>query len=499
MTFNSVEFLIFFPVVVMLYFLLPQKVRWIWLLLSSYFFYMCWNPRYVLLIAGSTLITWLGGILVDVFERSSLKHKVLWKKWCVAVCCLSNLGILGFFKYYNFFSENINALFAGIGVTFRAPAVDVLLPVGISFYIFQALGYLIDVYRKTISPEKNVFRYALFVSFFPQLVAGPIERSSNLIGQLRVPHFFDGERVTKGLLMMGWGFFKKVVIADRAAILVTAVYDHYMDYSGAQIVFATMLFAVQIYGDFSGYSDIAVGAAQVLGIDLMENFDRPYFATSVAGFWRKWHISLTSWFRDYLYIPLGGNRKGRLVKYRNILITFGLSGLWHGASWNYLLWGCLNGFYQVVGDLTSGIRRKIKSVFHIRKTFWPVCLVQGILTFILVDFSWLFFRADNLETAFSMITHGINHFDFASMLDSATVLGLNTLALDEPDFHVLLIAILLLLIIDALKGKIQFRTWILHRNVLFRALVYYVIIFGILIFGIYGPEFDASTFIYFQF
>lgn len=498
MTFNSIEFLIFFPVVVLVYFLIPQKIKWIWLLIASYYFYMSWNPRYAILIIISTLLTWGAGRIMGWLDKKRIR-RLYWKKVTLIICLASNLGILMFFKYYNFFANNVNALLGRIGIGYQTPVVDVLLPVGISFYTFQALGYIIDVYRKNIRPEKNLLKYALFVSFFPQLVAGPIERSKNLIRQIHKEHFFDGERVTSGLLMMAWGFFKKLVIADRTAILVSGVYDNYTNYYGLQIVVATMFFALQIYCDFSGYSDIAVGAAQVMGFDLMENFKSPYFAKSVSEFWRRWHISLTTWFRDYLYIPLGGNRRGKWIKFRNILITFGLSGLWHGASWHYVIWGLLNGCYQVMGELTFGIRQKLKKLFRINVSCWSYRVFQGFLTFVLVDFAWLFFRAASLKTAFTMILHSIRNWGMFSMWDTSNVLGIYTFTLDEKEFYILLLALIVLIVADTIKGKVPLRTLLLKQNLVFRYAVYYAILFGLLIFSIYGPEFDASTFIYFQF
>ena len=494
MTFNSISFLFFFPAVVLCYYLLPHRYRWIWLLVSSYYFYMSWNPKYVLLIAFSTAVTWAGGQMIEA-RRGSLRTVRL----ILAVCILANLAILGFFKYFNFFSQNVNALMAAMHLQIRTPSVDVLLPVGISFYTFQALGYLIDVYRGDISPEPNLARYALFVSFFPQLVAGPIERSGNLLGQLRERHSFEPGQVMRGLLTMAWGFFKKLVIADRAAILVTAVFDQYTDYTGAQIALAVVLFAFQIYCDFSGYSDIAVGAAQVMGFSLMKNFDRPYFARSTAQFWRRWHISLTTWFRDYVYIPLGGNRRGTLKKHINILITFLLSGLWHGASWNFVVWGLLNGIWQVAGEMTSGIRRSVRKALHVREEGFFHHMVQTVTTFLLVDFAWLFFRASGLREALRMIRHGVTHFAPLSVFSTESGIGLNTMALDAPDFLVLLAALAVLLIGDLVSIKRDMIGMILRQKIAARFLIYYLILLILLIFGIYGPAFDASSFIYFQF
>ena len=493
MTFNSINFILFFPIVVLLYFLVPRRVKNIWLLICSYFFYMSWNPRYVVLIAFSTLITWLGGRMIGRLKNSAGSTGK--QKLCLALCIVSNLLILAFFKYYHFLTGNLTQLLGYLGIEIRIPAFDVLLPVGISFYTFQALGYIIDVYRGTIQAEKNLLEYALFISFFPQLVAGPIERSKNLIRQIHEPHYFDEERVARGLLLMGWGFFKKLVIADRAALLVTAVYNAYSSYSGLHIVLATVLFAVQIYCDFSGYSDIAIGAAQVMGFTLMENFHSPYYARSVAEFWRRWHISLSTWFRDYVYIPLGGNRGGKWQKYRNLMITFFVSGLWHGASWNFVAWGVLNGFYQVVGELTKGLRDWLKRLLRINTECWSYHFFQGLITFALIDFAWLFFRANGLRAALGMLRHMIRAPGLFSLLGANAA----ALALDRKDLFVLLVAIGILAVVDLLKDKIQLRTALLRQNLVFRYIVYYCIIFVILIFGVYGPEFDASTFIYFQF
>lgn len=498
MTFNSINFILFFPIVVLIYFLIPQRTKNIWLLVCSYYFYMSWNPKYVVLIALSTVITWLGGGIIGTLNESGLDSKRKQKLYLV-LCIASNLLILGFFKYYIFLSGNLIRLLSRMGIGIQIPAFDVLLPVGISFYTFQALGYIIDVYRGSIKPERNLLQYALFISFFPQLVAGPIERSKNLIRQIHEPHYFDEERVARGLLLMAWGFFKKLVIADRAALLVTAVYSAYTNYTGLQIAVATAFFAVQIYCDFSGYSDIAIGAAQVMGFTLMENFHSPYFAKSVSEFWHRWHISLSTWFRDYLYIPLGGNRMGKWKKYRNLMITFCVSGLWHGASWNYVAWGALNGFYQVIGDFTKGFRDGVQKFLHINTRCWSYNFFQGMITFVLIDFSWLFFRANGLKTALGMLRHMFGTPAPFSMLDCNTALGIATLSLSEKDFYVLLTAIALLAAVDSLKDRICFRTALLRQNLVFRYTFYYCIIFVILILGIYGPEFDASTFIYFQF
>lgn len=497
MLFNSAEFLMFFPIVVLVYYLIPQKVKYLWLLAASYYFYMSWNPVYLLLIMTSTVLTWIGGLLVRRCLDNGNSEKQA-KRWMIG-CIICNLAILFFFKYYTFTAANVTAIFAKLHIPVQIPAFDVLLPVGISFYTFQALGYLIDVYRGTILPERNILKYALFVSFFPQLVAGPIERSKNLIRQIHEEHVFCGEQVTRGLLLMLWGYFEKLVIADRIAGAVTEIYTNYTNYPGSYIVMATVLFAVQIYCDFAGYTDIAIGAAQVMGFDLMKNFDRPYFAHSVAEFWRRWHISLTSWFRDYVYIPLGGNRGGKLKKYRNILITFLLSGLWHGASWHFVVWGFINGMYQVAGEVTKGCRTRVQKLLRVNTNCFSYQLFQSVVTFALVDFSWLFFRAGGLKEALIMILHSLRNFGAVSLIDTGKVLGLATFTMDEKEFYVLLLAILLLAAVDILKGRMDIRGVILRQNLVFRYAFYYIAIFTILIFGVYGSEFNAAAFIYFQF
>lgn len=500
MLFNSVDFLIFFPLVVLVYFLIPRRVKHLWLLGASYYFYMSWNPIYALLMLFTTAVSWGSGLFLSACGQPHSPKGGRGKKWCLAGCVALNLGILFFFKYYGFAAGSIEKIFALFHLSVKAPVLDVLLPVGISFYTFQAMGYVIDVSRGEIPAEKNFLRYALFLSFFPQLVAGPIERGKNLMRQIYEPHAFDSERVKDGLLLMGWGFFQKLVIADRIAILVTDIYNNFTDYSGMQILLATVLFAFQIYCDFGGYSDIAVGAARVMGFTLTKNFRSPYYAVTVSEFWRRWHISLTAWFRDYVYIPLGGSRCGRCKKYRNLVLTFLVSGLWHGAGWNYIVWGGLNGLYQVAGDLTRPLRTGLQRRLHIRTDCGSYRLLQRIVTFLFVDFAWLFFRADGFVIALQMLRHSIAHPDFFALFSPDTLLGINTCALSEKDFYIMLAGLALLMLVDYWKKREADLKGILARqNIWFRCLVYYGLIFAILILGIYGSGYDASAFIYFQF
>lgn len=497
MLFNSLEFMLFFPAVCLCYYVIPHQLRYIFLLFCSYFFYMCWNPEYALLMLTSTAITYVSGLLLDSAEKIPDEGKrSRRKKWYVALSFISNLSILFFFKYFNFAADSIVRVLALAGISAEAPAFDVILPVGISFYTFQALSYTVDVYRKDIYAERNFLKYALFVSFFPQLVAGPIERSKNLLIQINEKHRFDFEQVRSGLLLMLYGFFQKVVLSEYLAIAVDSVYDTYTERTGFQLLLATILFAFQIYCDFGSYSNIAIGAAKVMGFRLMENFNTPYFSESVAEFWRRWHISLSTWFRDYLYIPLGGSRKGKLRKWFNLMIVFLVSGLWHGASWHFVVWGFLNGVYQVIGEWLKPCKQKLVSFFHIDISAFSHKLLRMLTTFVLVDFSWIFFRASfrqGLEIMKRIV--GLDEqawFTWGSNLES--------MGLTVQTRNVLIISLMILLFADICKYKgIKLIDWLCRQGIWFRWLIYYTAIFGILIFGVYGPGFDASQFIYFQF
>lgn len=495
MLFNSYSFLMFFPVVVVIYFLLPKKVSYLWLLAASYYFYMGWNAKYALLLLLSTTITYLSGVLLKWLKENRPDH-IRAKKWVVAGSFVSNLAILFFFKYFNFTIESVNAILKHTSLPTVNTSLDVLLPVGISFYTFQALGYTVDVYRGEIEAERNFFRYALFVSFFPQLVAGPIERSKNLLNQLRHPKAFDYRRMSDGLLLMIWGYFLKLVIADRISFFVDNVYANVGIYDGKYLLLASVLFAFQIYCDFAGYSTIAIGAAEVMGFQLMDNFNSPYLSQSVAEFWRRWHISLSSWFKDYLYIPLGGNRKGKVRKYINIMIVFLVSGLWHGANWSYVVWGGLNGIYQVVGAIFTPVRNRIKEKLHLKKSPLPLMIIYMIVTFILVDFTWIFFRADNVQHAFAVID-SIFNMNNQVLLENGT---LYDLGLSRPNFIVLGVSLVILLAADICKYRgIKVRSVILNLNIVIRWAVIIAGILGILVFGIWGSGYSATNFIYFQF
>ena len=497
MLFNSYNFLIFFPIVVLIYYLIPHKVRYIWLLAASYYFYMCWNAKYALILLFSTAVTYASGLLIDKSNKIEDETKrTKKKKLFVALSFITNLAILFLFKYFDFAVDNINKILSVLHIKLLNPSFDVVLPVGISFYIFQALSYTVDVYRKDVKAERNFLKYALFVSFFPQLVAGPIERSKNLLEQVHEKHQFDAQRVKDGLLLMIWGFFQKIVIADRVAIVVDTIFNKFPQYGGMYVILGAVLFAFQIYCDFAGYSTIAIGAAKVMGFRLMENFNSPYMSMSVAEFWRRWHISLSSWFKDYLYIPLGGNRKGKIRKYINIMIVFLVSGLWHGANWSFVVWGGLNGLFQIVGAELKKDRDWIVEKFHLNRETVSHKIYKVLATFVLVDFTWIFFRAKSLKTAGAMIKSIFTVYNpWIFFNDSLYKLGLN-----RKEFHFMIISILILIIADFVKWKgHSIREWVYKQERWFRWAFYIVSILVVLVFGIWGPAFNESAFIYFQF
>lgn len=494
MLFTSLHFLVFFPIVTVIYFVIPQKFKWLWLLIASFYFYMAWNPKYAIILATSIVITYIGGILISRVHKQPTPRTGL-LKLIVALTFTINLGILFFFKYFDFFIDNLNRVLKKLGMELVQPQFSFLLPIGISFYTFQALGYIIDVYRKNIEAERHLGKYALFVSFFPLLVAGPIERAKNLLKQIHQTHSFNFERMKHGLLLMLWGFFQKLVIADRVAILVNNVYNNAFEYAGFEVAIATVLFAVQIYCDFCAYSDIARGAAAVMGFRATKNFDTPYFSTSTSEFWRRWHISLSTWFRDYLYFPLGGNRKGQLRTYLNLMIVFVVSGFWHGASWTFIIWGGLHGIYQVIGRATKPFREKLLEKAKIRRDNFSYRLGQILITFSLVCFAWIFFRANSLADAVVLIKNLFVYNPWVLFDD----VSLYQLGLDRFDFRIAIISIVILIAVSILRNTTSLTVFLKKQLLAFQWAVYLVLIFMVLIFGIYGEGYSSAEFIYFQF
>ncbi|HRH66731.1 MAG TPA: MBOAT family O-acyltransferase [Bacteroidia bacterium] len=468
MLFNSLAFAIFFPVVTIGYFLLNQRWRWSWLLLASCFFYMFFRPVYILILFFTIAVDYAAGILI---EQSKTQKR---KKWLLILSIIANVGVLALFKYYNFLNENISLLlgFTGHSVTF--PFLEIMLPVGLSFHTFQAMSYTIEIYRGRQKAERHLGIYALYVMFYPQLVAGPIERPQNLIHQFREHYTFDYDRVSSGLRRMLWGLFKKMVIADRLSVYVDAVYQNPEHFSGWPLIWATLLFSIQIYCDFSGYCDIALGSARVMGFKLMENFNYPYFSASFREFWTRWHISLSGWFRDYVYIPLGGNRNGTSSFILNILIAFSLSGLWHGASWNFVIWGALHGLYVI-----------LERVFHREKSgHHPYRIV---LTFLVVTFTWIFFRATTWSDAVHVITH---LFQFQT-----GVIGLPQISTLSFLINFILIGILISSEAADFTGTKKVLTRLIPNQRIHHYTINALLIIAILVLGV----FEEQSFIYFQF
>lgn len=404
MTFNSISYFLFLPIVVGLYFLIPHRFRWILLLIASALFYMAFIPIYIVVLAFTIVIDYTAALLM---ERTTGRARTWLLTGSIFVTCI----ILFFFKYYTFTTSSLS-LFAGlVGSSWNFPALRLILPIGLSFHTFQSMSYVIEVYRGKQKAERHFGIYALYVLFFPQLVAGPIERPQNLLHQFREVHIPDPARFTAGCKRIVWGLFKKVVIADRLAWSVNTVYDNPSLYHGLPLIVATICFAWQIYYDFSGYSDIAIGSAQILGFTLMENFRQPYAATSVTEFWQRWHISLSSWLRDYVYIPLGGSRCSRFRKWINLFVTFLVSGLWHGAGWTYVIWGALNGLFIIFEDASKQVRTRMATLLRLphRPLFYT--WIQRIFLFVLIGCTWIFFRAPSMTSAWHILTQIVNVHD----------------------------------------------------------------------------------------
>lgn len=477
MLFNSVQFVVFLPFVVLLYFSIKPRFRWILLLGASYYFYMCWKPEYLILIIISTLVDYYAAIRMGKAEKKSKKKKYL------ILSLFSNLGLLFGFKYFNFFNDSVREVFNLFNLMYDVPALKVLLPVGISFYTFQTLSYTIDVYRGERDVEKHLGIFALYVSFFPQLVAGPIERSTHLLPQFKKHNHFNYDNAVEGLKQILWGYFKKVVVADRAAIYVDAVFNNQEYHSGITFLLATFFFAFQIYCDFSGYSDIAIGSARMMGYNLMENFKRPYFAKSIREFWQRWHISLSTWFRDYLYISLGGSRVVRWRWYYNLFITFLISGLWHGANWTFLIWGGLNGFYLIFSIWTKKLRAQFLGITRINKLPVLSQFIKLFTTFILTLIAWIFFRANSIHDAVSILSK-------IARLSGPLYTG------DMQFVVYALFGISLLLLIEIKREYFNDKfTLFYHKSYFIRTASYVTIIVMIILFGV----FDGGQFIYFQF
>lgn len=483
MLFNSLQFLVFYPIVVIVYFNLPYRWRWIWLLVASYYFYMSWEPVYGLLLFATTFVDYMIAIGLSRTQAPS-------KRWgLLSISLIANLGMLFFFKYYDFVAETLNGLFAWLGIDAQVTTLNLVLPIGISFYTLQSLAYTIDVFRRRMAAEPHLGMFMLYVSFFPQLVAGPIERAQNLLPQLHQEHNFDEQRASDGLKLMAWGFFKKLVIADNLAHYVQPVFANPGDYTGWAVLIAAYFFAFQIYCDFSGYSDIAIGTARILGVDLMENFRRPFLARSVREFWQRWHISLTTWFRDYVYFPMGGSRVPPRRADANILTVFLISGLWHGAQWTYVIWGFLNGLFYLI---TTKIR--IPRFLSNRKQLQPFYVLLAIFfTFNLFALTLIFFRANNVADAFQLLSQLVHIGQSSVSLGTGSEIDFGNLTVSALIF----IPLIALMSVELLQERgISIGRLVSQQPSWMRWAVYYAVVMIIVMFGAYTEE---TMFIYFQF
>lgn len=453
---------------------------------------MFFKPVYILILFFTIIIDYAAGLLIEKSE--SKKQKKFYLLWSL----VANIGVLAFFKYFNFFNYNITSLAETLGYHNSIPYLSILLPIGLSFHTFQAMSYTIEVYRGHQNAERHLGIYALYVMFYPQLVAGPIERPQNVLHQFHEKHYFNYQMAADGLKLMTWGLFKKVVIADRLVSAVDQVYNNPTAYQGLPLIIATVFFSFQIYCDFSGYSDIAIGSAQVMGFKLMKNFNQPYFSKSIKEFWSRWHISLSTWFRDYLYIPLGGNRVGKWRWYYNILIVFLISGFWHGANWTFIIWGGLHGFYQVFGQITVARRDKLVRLMRHNKFDHLYKVLQIATTFVLVSFAWIFFRATSLSDAFYISTHIFTGFteSLAAIRNNAHIRQ-NFLLLGQTQQAAFLAFGLLFvfLIIEHMQNKLSFLIRLKYYSFPVRMILYNLLIVSILLFG----AFTKVQFIYFQF
>lgn len=486
MLFNSFDFLIFFPIVVILYWILPSKARNPMLLIASYYFYMNWEPIYALLILFSSFTTWVCGLLISKSRKDNGDNCNNSEKCCstirrndklyITICLILNIGILFLYKYLDFAGDTIRYFLSEIGISIYVPKFELLLPVGISFYTFQAVGYIIDVYRNNITAERNFFTYALFVSFFPQLVAGPIERAKNLLPQFHKTHHFSGEYMIMGLKMMIWGYFMKLCIADSVSPYVDAVFNNVQMHNGNSIWLASFFFTFQIFCDFAGYSLIAIGTAKCLNFDLMQNFRQPYLANNVKDFWRRWHISLSTWLSDYIYKPLGGSRKGELKHHRNLILTFLISGLWHGANWTFVLWGVYHGFLQSL----LVVKNNLKVKFNIQKSIPKILGI--IITFVLMLLGWVLFRANNISDA---VLAWKKMFHPSGMLFNGE---------GKPNILLSLLMIFILMCRE-IANEFEIGSKFTRNNVYYSGICSGLLIILILLCG----EFNGGQFIYFQF
>ncbi len=495
MVFNSFSFLVFITVVVLLYYMLPHRFRWVLILTASFVFYMVWNPVLITLLLFTVFINYI--ISLRIFFYKNKKGKILQKRLLI-LCIIINFGILFIFKYLPLLNQTIAYIYKIIGLVYIPPDFSIILPMGISFYTFQAVGYTIDIYKKKYEPERNFFKFCLFITFFPQLVAGPIERAKDLMPQLFSKKTFKLNNIILGLKFIIFGLFKKVVIADRIAVAVNTVYSSPKNYEGLYFIIATFLFSFQIYCDFCGYSDIAVGCAKLLDINLMQNFKQPYFSKSIKEFWRRWHISLSTWFKDYVYFPLGGNRVSKPRHYFNLIVTFLVSGIWHGANWTFIIWGGLHGLYQIIESILDNIKRKVLIFLHIdnfKFDFFLINIIKVIFTFLIVSFTYIFFRGNKLEDSYYIVTNLFRGYRSWTTIQYVYDV-MNNMGITLLELLISFACILFLMLVEFFCREDTIHNILMKTNGIFRFLFYFFVSILILSLGVY---YNAGEFIYFQF
>ena len=479
MQFNSIEYMLFLPSVVCLYFLMPYKFRPYFLLLASYGFYIYWKAEYAAIIVAITLLGYGAGLLIGNDSYNSKRNYIF---------TISIIGIISFllvFKYSNFLIGNLNLLFHH-NLNINTPPMQLLLPLGISFYTFQALSYVIDVYKRQREVEKNIVHFALYVTFFPQLFAGPITRSSMLLPQIKTRQGFDYEKFVDGLILIAWGLLKKIVIADRIAMVIEPIFNHPRVFSSTALFISAVFYSYQIYCDFSGYSDIAIGSAKLFGYDLMWNFETPYHSRSLREFWQRWHISLSTWFRDYVYIPLGGNRVTKARRLWNLFATFLLSGLWHGANWTFVVWGMIHGLLLIIGILLANVNKRLAALISLHRVPRLHKCLQIVYTFILVTFAWIFFRSGSIKEAWRYITYMFKNTGGAHYLDYN---------IDTTQVLIILVYIIFLEFIQNVQKNEKLRSYLLAKPTAARWSFYVITLLSVILVGKFGD----NKFIYFNF
>lgn len=492
MIFNSVDYILFLGVVATIYYIIPSKGKNMWLLIAGIVFYTTWNPYYLIIIGICIFTSFIFAILIEKYDKERYLQRYF--LWISIIICIGNLIGL---KYADFLIDNANHLLKNIGQGYHIDTFELLVPVGISFYVLQAVGYVIDVYKGKVKAEKNILDYSLFLCFFPQLCSGPIARANRLLPQIKKKdRHINPSLIENGIISFGYGLFLKVVLADNINLIVSPIFDIYEDCNGMQLLMASILFGIQIYCDFAGYSLMAIGSAEILGIELMTNFKQPYINTDIKSFWRNWHISLTSWFTDYLYIPLGGNRKGKLRKYLNVFIVFLCSGLWHGAAWHFVAWGALNGLFLIFEESTQKISKRLLSYLKIDVSRIAWKIFKGVFVFLCIDFTWIFFKASSLKAAINIIAVIAKDFRPGWFLTEACIDVFGT----DIQFAVILFSTAIMLFIDywnKLRGNVK--ELLFRQQIVYRWIIYFALIYVILCWGAFGEGYEQTQFIYFGF